>query len=147
MRRAPTASATSRTTTISCGRRRRWTGRSADALAAARAAFPAACGPGRSDRSTGILQHYYVLPVFTLVRFGRWREILEETLPPDVDEPYPLAIWHYARGTALREDRPGRGGPRASWPRVERLAADPALAQARIKNINAARGAGAHRAR
>src|SRR6266511_2307466 len=76
-------------------------GRSAEALAAARAAFPAACGTGPRDRSTGILQHYFALPYFTLVRFGRWREILDETLPPDVGEPYPLAIWHYARGTAF----------------------------------------------
>ena len=96
-------------------------GRSATALAAARDAFPSACGPGRSDRSTGILQHYYVLPLFALVRFGRWREILEDTLPPDVDEPYPRAIWHYARGTAYartgriaearREQERSRGSP------------------------------------
>ena len=113
------------------------TGRGAAALAAARAAYPAACGPGREDRSTGILQHYYVLPLFTLVRFGRWREILEETLPPDVYEPYPLAIWHYARGTALA--RTGRiAAARSELAAVERLAADPRLAQARVKNINAA---------
>ena len=113
------------------------TGRGAAALAAARAAFPAACGPGRTDRSTGILQHYYVLPVFTLVRFGRWREILEETLPPDVDEPYPLAIWHYARGTAFAKTGQAAAA-RRELAAVERLAADPRLAQAKIKNINAA---------
>jgi len=112
-------------------------GRGAAALAAAQAAFPAACGPGRSDRSTGILQHYYVLPVFTRVRFGRWREILEETLPPDVDEPYPLAIWHYARGTALAKTGEVAAA-RRELATVERLAADPRLAQAKIKNINAA---------
>ena len=113
------------------------TGRGADAMAAARAAFPAACGPGRTDRGTGILQHYYVLPVFTLVRFGRWREILEETLPPDVNEPYPLAVWHYARGTAFA--RTGQvAAARRELAAVERLAADPRLAQARIKNINPA---------
>ncbi len=88
-------------------------GRSADALAAARAAFPAACGPRPADRSTGILQHYYVLPLYALVRFGRWREILEDTLPPDVSEPYPLAIWHYARGTAYaKTGRIADGPPR-----------------------------------
>ena len=36
-------------------------GRSVEAIAAARAAWPAACGPSPGDRSTGILQHYYVL--------------------------------------------------------------------------------------
>ena len=112
-------------------------GRSAAALAAARDAFPSACGPGRSDRSTGILQHYYALPLFALVRFGRWREILEDTLPPDVAEPYPRAIWHYARGTAYA--RTGRiADAQSELDALSRLAADPALRQARIKNINPA---------
>jgi len=112
-------------------------GRSATALAAAREAFPSACGPGRSDRSTGILQHYYVLPLFALVRFGRWREILDDTLPPDVGEPYPRAIWHYARGTAYA--RTGRvAEARRELDALARLAADPALQRSRIKNINPA---------
>jgi tetratricopeptide (TPR) repeat protein len=112
-------------------------GRSATALAAARDAFPSACGPGRNDRSTGILQHYYVLPLFALVRFGRWREILEDTLPPDVDEPYPRAIWHYARGTAYAKT--GRSAEaRREQDALARFAADPALQRARIKNINPA---------
>ena len=112
-------------------------GRSAEALAAARAAYPAACGPRPEDRSTGILQHYYVLPLYALVRFGRWREILEETLPPDVAEPYPQAIWHYARGTAYA--RTGRlVEARRELASIERLANDPGLERARIKNINPA---------
>ena len=113
-------------------------GRSALALAAARAAYPAACGAKPGDRSTGILQQYYVLPLFTLVRFGHWREILEETLPPDVAEPYPLAIWHYARGTAFA--RTGRAADaRAELARVERAIDDPGLDRATIKNINPAK--------
>ncbi len=113
-------------------------GRSAEALAAARAAFPAACGTGPRDRSTGILQHYFALPYFTLVRFGRWREILDETLPPDVGEPYPLAIWHYARGTAFA--RTGRiADARRELEAVNRYESDAALARERIKNINPAR--------
>lgn len=112
-------------------------GRSADALAAARAAFPAACGPRPADRGTGILQHYYALPLYALVRFGRWREILEDALPPDVGESYPLAIWHYARGTAYA--RTGRiAEARRELGIVEKLAADPALERVRIKNINPA---------
>jgi tetratricopeptide (TPR) repeat protein len=112
-------------------------GRSAEAIAAARAAWPAACGPRPGDRSTGILQEYYVLPLFALVRFGRWQEILEDTLPPDVAEPYALAIWHYARGTAFA--RTGRvAEARRELDFVLRLAADPALQRVRIKNINPA---------
>jgi tetratricopeptide (TPR) repeat protein len=113
-------------------------GESAKAIAAARAAWPAACGPRAGDRSTGILQQYYVLPLFTLVRFGRWREIVEETLPPDVAEPYALAIWHYARGTAFA--RMGRlDDARRELAAVERASDDPALDRARIKNINPAK--------
>ena len=119
MRSAPTASATSRTTITSSGRRRRWK------AAAPRPSPPPAprirrpAVRARGDRSTGILQHYYVLPLYALVRFGRWREILEETLPPDVAEPYPQAIWHYARGTAYARTRPPRrGAPRARCARA-----------------------------
>ncbi|HEX4884821.1 MAG TPA: tetratricopeptide repeat protein [Casimicrobiaceae bacterium] len=112
-------------------------GRAEEALAAARAAWPAACGPKPGDRSTTILQHYYLLPLYALVRFGRWRDILTDTLPPDVAEPYPLAIWHYARGTAHVRSGQAKEA-RDALARVEALAADPALAAARIKNINAA---------
>jgi len=113
-------------------------GRSALALAAARAAWPVACGPGRSDRSSAILQQYYVLPLYTLVRFGRWSEILQDTLPPDVAEPYPVAIWHYARGTAYAKTARLEEA-RAELAQVETLGHDPAMERLRIKNINPAR--------
>jgi tetratricopeptide (TPR) repeat protein len=112
-------------------------GRSRAALAAAEAAYPAACGPTPGDRSTGILQQYTVLPLFALVRFGQWRAILEDTLPPDGNEPYPRAIWEYARGTAYV--RTGRlPDARAALKRLDALAADPALQRVKVKNINAA---------
>ena len=112
-------------------------GRSAEALEAASAAWPAACGPQPGDRSTAILQHYYALPLYARVRFGKWDELLTDVLPPDVAEPYPMAVWHYARGTALV--RKGRiADARAALERLDRIAADPALGETRIKNINAA---------
>lgn len=113
-------------------------GRYALALSAAEEAWPPACGPGRADRSTAILQHYYVLPLFARVRFGRWDEILHDSLPPDVDAPYPRAMWHYARGTALL--RTGRAREaRVELAAIEALEQDPALAAFRIKNLNPAR--------
>jgi tetratricopeptide (TPR) repeat protein len=112
-------------------------GRSKEAIEAAGAAWPAACGPQPGDRSTAILQHYYALPLYARVRFGKWDELLTDTLPPDVAEPYPMAVWHYARGTALV--RKGRmADARAALERLDRIAAEPALKDARIKNINAA---------
>jgi tetratricopeptide (TPR) repeat protein len=40
-----------------------------------------------------------VIPMFALVRFGQWSDILSEP-KPHVDAPYPNAIWHYARALA-----------------------------------------------
>jgi tetratricopeptide (TPR) repeat protein len=110
-------------------------GRGDLALTAARDAWPAACGPANRDLGSAILQHYYVLPLFALVRFGRWDAILTDTLPADAAEPYPLAIWHYARGTAWT--RKGRvEEARREFAALEKVARDPALGRARIKNIN-----------
>lgn len=112
-------------------------GRSRAALEAAQAAYPAACGPNPGDRSTGIVQQYTVLPLFARVRFGQWKEILEDSLPPDVDQPYPLAIWHYARGTAYAKT--GRIiEAHSELVRLDAISLDPKLQRVRIKNINAA---------
>jgi tetratricopeptide (TPR) repeat protein len=84
-----------------------------------------------------VLQQYYVLPLFTLVRFGRWSEILTDALPPDVNEPYPLAIWHYSRGTAFA--RTGRlDDARRELGLVESIYRNPTLAEIKVKNINPA---------
>ena len=119
-------------------------GRSRAALAAAQAAYPAACGPKPGDRSTGILQQYTVLPLFARVRFGQWREILEDTLPPDVAEPYPLAIWHYARGTAFaRTGRLSEAHSRAGAARCHRRG--PGIAANQDQEHQCCRGAGEDR--
>ena len=39
-------------------------------------------------------------PLFALVRFGKWDEVLSEPQPPE-DFHYTRAMWHYARGMAL----------------------------------------------
>lgn len=105
------------------------------ALAAAEAAWPAACGPARRDPGLAITAHLAVLPAFTRLRFGHWPALLRETPPPDVPGPYALALWHYARGTAhalLREAEPARH----ELLKLQQLAADPALAGMKLKNIN-----------
>jgi tetratricopeptide (TPR) repeat protein len=112
-------------------------GQQALALQAAQAAWPAACGPGGRDPGGAIVQHYAVLPYFTLVRFGQWQALLRDTLPPDTNAAYPQAIWHYARGTALA--RTGQlDAARRELAALERIAADPSLQGLRLKNINAA---------
>ena len=110
-------------------------GRNELALQAALAAWPAACGPGRNDPGTPITQHYAVLPYFTLVRFGQWDTLLRETPPPDSAQPYPLAIWHYARGTARA--RTGQlEAAQQDLLALERLAAEPQLTTFKVKNLN-----------
>ena len=112
-------------------------GREPLAMQAAGAAYPTACGPAGREPRSAIVQQYAVLPYFTLVRFGRWDEILRATPPPDGAAPYPLAIWRYARGTALA--RSGQAGAaQQELARLEALAADPALTGLKIKNINPA---------
>jgi hypothetical protein len=111
-------------------------GRESLALQAAQAAWPAACGPAGQDPGSAIAQHYAVLPYFTRVRFGQWEALLRDTLPPDGAQPYPQAIWHYARGTALA--RSGQlPDARRELAQLQRLAADPALRSVKLKNINA----------
>jgi tetratricopeptide (TPR) repeat protein len=110
-------------------------GRRQLAQQAAEAAWPAACGPSGRDPGTAIVQHYAVLPYFTLVRFGQWDTLLRGTPPPDSTDPYPQAIWHYARGTAYA--RTGQlEAARLELERLERLAAEPSLAASRVKNLN-----------
>lgn len=112
-------------------------GRQGLALQAAQAAWPAACGPARRDPGTAIVQHYAALPYFTLVRFGQWATLLRGTLPPDGPAPYPLAIWHFARGAALA--RTGElPAAQQELARLQAVAADPALQGFRLKNINPA---------
>jgi tetratricopeptide (TPR) repeat protein len=112
-------------------------GRSRLALEAARAAYTVACGPRGRDFATATLQHLAALPLYAQVRFARWDEILRGTLPPDTREPYPLAVWHFARGMAYAKT--GKTGEaRAELRRLGRLAGDPALTQAKVKNINTA---------
>ena len=45
------------------------------------------------------LQHYYAIPYFVNVKFGKWDDILKAP-PLDSSLLYPMAIRHYARGMA-----------------------------------------------
>lgn len=46
------------------------------------------------------LQHWYAMPWYNMVRFGKWNEILTVTEPAD-SLKYVKAVWHYARGMAF----------------------------------------------
>ena len=51
-------------------------------------------------------QHWYVVPWYTMVRFGKWQEIL--AVPKPVDSLLCVkSVWHYARGMAyVRTKKP-----------------------------------------
>jgi tetratricopeptide (TPR) repeat protein len=57
------------------------------------------------------LQHYYIIPYYVYVKFGKWDKILSmNVLDPELT--YPQAIRHYARGMAYL----GKGKTRqAKW--------------------------------
>ena len=47
----------------------------------------------------GTIQHYYTIPYYVYVKFGKWDDILKiKNEVPDLD--YPTAILHYSRGMA-----------------------------------------------
>jgi tetratricopeptide (TPR) repeat protein len=51
------------------------------------------------------MQDFALTPLFAMVRFGRWDDIVA-TPAPDADLPYMVAMWHYAQGmAAVRQER------------------------------------------
>lgn len=46
------------------------------------------------------LERYFTMPYFSLIRFGKWEEVLKEA-KPDEDLEYATVMWHYARGMAF----------------------------------------------
>jgi predicted Zn-dependent protease len=50
-------------------------------------------------RSTPEVQQYLPVPIYTLVRFGLWDDMLAEAAPPD-GVPFATAMWHYGRAVA-----------------------------------------------
>jgi tetratricopeptide (TPR) repeat protein len=87
------------------------------------------CGEGDL---AGALQHYSVIPLFTLVRFGQWDKILST---PTLTHSYPKGIWHYARGMAFL----GKGQATQAAQELKQLqaiAANPALKEVKIWGFN-----------
>jgi tetratricopeptide (TPR) repeat protein len=82
----------------------------------------------------GTLQHFLVTPLYALVRFGRWDEVLAYPRP-DEDLLYPEGVWRYARGLALI--RKGRlDEAEAELARLRQIAANPVLDTVTLWDIN-----------
>lgn len=52
------------------------------------------------EQGWGTIQHYYSIPYYVNVKFGKWKEILEME-NENISLGYPEAIRHYARGMAF----------------------------------------------
>ncbi|VEP12558.1 conserved hypothetical protein [Hyella patelloides LEGE 07179] len=82
----------------------------------------------------GTLQHFSSVPLFTMIRFGQWEQILA-TLQPEAALKYPMGIWHYARGLAYTaQDKIAEAQKESEG--LELLANDPELAEVTIWDIN-----------
>jgi tetratricopeptide (TPR) repeat protein len=82
------------------------------------------------------VQGFLVVPYYTLVRFGRWNEIIAEP-KPSFDTLFTRGIWHYARGTAFAAT--GRGSDAdQELAALQQIVADPALAKVPAFSLNPA---------
>lgn len=73
-------------------------GWSAEAIRAARAAV--ANVPMEVVHEVPFVEFVVPTPLYALVRFGKWEELLKEPAPP-ADLRFSTGMWHYARGLAL----------------------------------------------
>lgn len=81
-----------------------------------------------------VLQHFYMIPAYVMIRFGKWSEILESPAP-DKDLIYPNGVWHYARGIAYA--RTGKlDEAKKELAEVTTIAANPALEKITLMDIN-----------
>ncbi|MES1022105.1 hypothetical protein ABN584_04265 [Gloeocapsa sp. BRSZ] len=55
--------------------------------------------PDRAYREIPALEDFKPMPLFALVRFGKWQEILQEPQPAS-ELQYTTGMWHWARGLA-----------------------------------------------
>lgn len=86
--------------------------------------------------SFGVLQHFRSTPILTLVRFGKWDEILAEP-KPEPNLVYPIALWHYGRGMAYaRTGKPEKA--REELADLRKTANDPKAKDLSIMGTNQA---------
>ena len=88
----------------------------------------------RNPDFAGALQHFYSVPLYTKVRFGQWKQILE-TPAPETDLKYPTGIWHYARGMAFAHQG-DQEKARQELAQLKTLMVDPDLQEIKIWGFN-----------
>ncbi|MFN8177710.1 MAG: hypothetical protein U0167_07280 [bacterium] len=110
-------------------------GRSAVALEAARHTAALVAKEMYHDPvAGGMMQHWSCIPLFGMVRFGWWKDILLEPEPSE-DLVYPRAVRHFARGLAFERT----GHPKeadAELAALREAAKDSTLKSLTILNLN-----------
>ena len=82
----------------------------------------------------GTLQHYMTIPLYAMIKFGRWEEILKEAAP-EADLRYPNGVWHFARGMAYTRTKQ-LASAASELAKLQAIAADSALSKVTIWDIN-----------
>jgi tetratricopeptide (TPR) repeat protein len=111
-------------------------GNSKVAIDAAKATSELAHPQLMKEQGWGTLQHYYSIPYFILVKFGKWQQILnmpEET----VELTYPRAVRHYARGMAFAASNDTEKA-RFELKQLKELSTDESISEITIWDINPA---------
>lgn len=80
------------------------------------------------------LQHYWSMPLYAYVRFGRWSDIRDTPAPAD-DLPYARGVWHYARGLMFAR-RGELAGAETELAALSALAEDVRLEAGKIRDNN-----------
>jgi tetratricopeptide (TPR) repeat protein len=82
----------------------------------------------------GTLQHYLTIPLYAMIKFGKWEDILKEAAP-DSDLLYPTGVWHFSRGMAYtRTNQLEKAGKELE--KLNVIAADTSLKYVTIWDIN-----------
>lgn len=80
------------------------------------------------------LQHWYAVPWYTMVRFGKWKDILEIPEPAD-SLLYVKSVWHYARGMAYaRTGKPDQAENELQ--QMKKIVAEPVMKEFTIAGFN-----------
>ncbi|MDZ4699784.1 MAG: hypothetical protein SH809_08780 [Rhodothermales bacterium] len=82
----------------------------------------------------GSLQHFFVTPMYAMVRFGKWDDVLAEPMP-EADLIYPRAVWQYGRSIALV--RKGRlDEAQQAYAAMKQYSADSSLEALSVSGLN-----------
>ncbi|MBF6025310.1 hypothetical protein [Lysobacter niastensis] len=82
------------------------------------------------------MQQFVVAPLFAQARFGEWDAILAQEQAP-APQPYPTAIWHFARGMAYVRTGKTKDA-QAELDALRKLATEPGLQKVAFFDINTA---------